>query len=182
MANLKKKTVTRTYYSKKAGGYVTKVYEYDAATYRRGTGAYARKGYNLITKSKSGQLSIRKKNVEKFKKEILKDPNLTPQLQQFLADDLDSYIAQRAKEGKTLTSTGYLGVISSTSIDRFFANMGRTAEEAAFELGVNINDLTNDSNWQWSDTGGEGIYTDPIAGVQFIIDFTYEGSLAFTRR
>lgn len=160
------KKVTRRY-RKKDGTLVEKTYEY---------GSYYRpkdstKGYNLITKSKSGKVSVRRKNVEKLKKEIDLDDRFTDAEKKWMKNDLETQVELRAKSGKTLTSTGYMGTLTSTKADKFFANMGRSTDDIAAEMGVDEDVLRDEKNWD-----GDS-FTDPATGIAYFFDFKYVGTL-----
>ena len=145
------KKVVRTYYSKKAGGFVTKVYEYKHKSSR---------GYVLV--DKRGR--VNKKNYAAYKASMENDPrfNRTDII------DLDNYIKIKAKNKEKLTTSGYEGHIADYKADRYFANAGYSIENFTLETGLDEEDVRDENNWNGN--------TLNIAGRTFVFDFTYTGN------
>ena len=126
--------VTRTWYNKKLGKYVTKTYEYNHPS---------KKGLTLV--DKRGRILT--KNVNTFKDSILNNTEFNEPQKRALIDDLNMYIQERHKHKNKLTTTGFMGTQSNSDITRFLANAGYSVEELASEIGENENDILNETNW-----------------------------------
>lgn len=126
--------VTRTWYNKKLGKYITKTYEYNHPS---------KKGLTLV--DKRGRILT--KNVTTFKESILNNTDFNEPQKRALIDDLNMYIQERHKHKNKLTTTGFMGTQSNTDITRFLANAGYSVEELAGEIGENENDILNENNW-----------------------------------
>lgn len=126
--------VTRTWYNKKLGKYVTKTYEYNHPS---------KKGLTLV--DKRGRILT--KNVNTFKDSILNNTDFNEPQKRALIDDLNMYVQERHKHKNKLTTTGFMGTQSNSDITRFLANAGYSVEELASEIGENENDILNETNW-----------------------------------
>lgn len=126
--------VTRTWYNKKLGKYVTKTYEYNHPS---------KKGLTLV--DKRGRILT--KNVNTFKDSILNNTEFNEPQKRALIDDLNMYVQERHKHKNKLTTTGFMGTQSNSDITRFLANAGYSVEELASEIGENENDILNETNW-----------------------------------
>lgn len=126
--------VVRKYWSKKQNKQIVKVYEYKHKSTRKPT---------LV--SKSGKVNT--KNVDKYKKEIMSDSNLTSSQKKTIINDLDAVIKDRKDSGKKLTVAGFEGHRARNEIDRMFANAGRDIDDVAAEHNIDPNALRNAKNW-----------------------------------
>lgn len=126
--------VTRTWYNKKLGKYITKTYEYNHPS---------KKGLTLV--DKRGRILT--KNVNTFKDSILNNTEFNEPQKRALIDDLNMYIQERHKHKNKLTTTGFMGTQSNTDITRFLANAGYSVEELAGEIGENEDEILNENNW-----------------------------------
>lgn len=151
-----KKTVTRTYNTKK--GVVTKTYTYDI-------GHKSTRGKTLV--GKNGKLN--KKNYDNYANEIANSTELTSAEKRAIMADLNAVIKQRKKDGKKLTTSGFEGHRASSELERMFSNLGYSAEELADVTGISVSDLTNKDNWS-GDTLTAG-------GKKYKLNWTYTGSV-----
>ena len=126
--------VTRTWYNKKLGKYITKTYEYNHPS---------KKGLTLV--DKRGRILT--KNVTTFKESILNNTDFNEPQKRALIDDLNMYVQERHKHKNKLTTTGFMGTQSNTDITRFLANAGYSVEELAGEIGENEDEILNENNW-----------------------------------
>ena len=149
--------ITRTW-TTKSGITKTKTYIY------KGTGK-SRRGKTLV--SKSGKLNT--KNIDIFKNEILANTSYSESERRALLADLNIIIKQRSKSGKKLTTTGFLGELSSDTITRMLVNAGYSPEEAAADIGVNVADLLDQSNWN------NDIFT--FGSLSYRFEYSYTGNL-----
>lgn len=124
--------VKRTYKTKH--GVVTKTYTYGHAS---------RRGKTLV--GKGGKKNT--KNIQSFIDSINNNPNFSEAEKRTTINDLKTFINQRVKQGRKLTTTGFTGHRQDDEIDRLFSNFGITAEEAAAELGVSIDTIYDTDNW-----------------------------------
>lgn len=130
----KTKTVTRKYYSKKEGKYVTKTYTYSHKS---------TKGKVLV--SKTGK--VKTKNVEAMRAAIKGNPAYTDAEKRAALNDLEILVKIRSKNKERLTTTGFTGWRQDNETDRFFANAGYSVEEFAAELGIDPDEVRDRDNW-----------------------------------
>lgn len=149
--------VTRTW-TTKSGITKTKTYTY------KGTGK-SRRGKTLV--SKSGK--VNNKNIDAFKKEIIANTSYSESERRALLADLNIIIKQRSKSGKKLTTTGFLGELSSDTITRMLVNAGYSPEEAAADIGVDVADLLDQSNWN------NDVFT--LGSLVYRFEYSYTGNL-----
>lgn len=149
------RTVTRKYYQKKTGLWITKTYTYAHPS---------TKGLTLV--NKRGKVNT--KNVERLKKTIQDNDSFKEEYKRKLLKDLEATIAQRAKDKHKLTSTGFFGKQESDSIARFFINAGYSAEEFADEYDLDVEDVLNEENWSSGDL--------LLGGRIFRFNWTYTGN------
>lgn len=90
---------------------------------------------------------IHQKNIDDYIKRIDKSNVLTPSEKTTLKNDLMARVKQYQQEGKTLSNYGFEGHRTKNSIDRMFANMGRSTEDIATEIGVPESALRDINNW-----------------------------------
>lgn len=154
------RTVKRTYKTKH--GVVTKTYTYGHASTR---------GKTLV--GKSGK--INKNNIESFIKAINDNPNFSDAEKRTTINDLNSLIRQRSKNGKKLTTTGFLGHREEEKVDRMLTNLGTSIEEASDILGIDIEDLRNSDNWD----DNTFTLTDKDGNIisKYEFEFTYTGEV-----
>ena len=148
--------VTRTYWSKRKGQFVTKVYQYKDRSRRSKT---------LV--GKNGRLH--KKNIQELIDRI--DASSRSEADKItLKSDLRDLVNIRHQNKKKLTEAGF---ISKVTIDRddkvkkFFINAGYSPAEFAEEIGEDEDDVLNLDNWR----NGELI----IGDRRFKFNWTYSG-------
>ena len=130
------KTITRTYYSKRAGGYVTKVYEY---TYKKENdkliNVYKRSKPDVIV-YKSGKL-----NKENFNKMLA---TFTDEAER---QDFKNIVKFKQQNKEKLSETYFRATKEKDEIKRMFVNLGYSYNEAAAEIGVDEAQILNKENW-----------------------------------
>lgn len=151
-----KRSVTRTYFSKKKQEWITKVYNYTHTS---------RKGKVLV--GKNGV--VNKKNVEAFKEQIKNREDLTSQEKNWYLNDLDVEVYTRHQMKKKLTTNGFMGMESDDKINRLLSNLGTDPYSLADELGIDPNEILNEENWK----GDTFEYAGTIYGIQF----SYTGNI-----
>lgn len=102
-----------------------------------------------------------------------------------LISEAEAYIDSRSSTADTLTISGLQGHLTHYAFNRagglmysdkrtriatMLANAGVSEDEAAQQLGVNVNDVLDEANWQGD------IFTNPYTGQQFKFNFTYQGA------
>ena len=145
----KKRTVVRKYFSKRKNEWVTKTYHYNAKKAKRS---------DLIV-GKSGK--IYKDRLKKLR-DSLDDTNDQYELDLLIENQLykkDPRISER-----TLRS-----MIADSKIEKAIINTGYTPEELANELGIDVKDLLEESNWDGS--------TFSFGGKTWNFEFKYDGSV-----
>lgn len=152
------KTVTRTYYSKRAGNFVTKTYTYDKK--------YSPKkgGKSLLIVNKQGK--IFKDRLAKLLDSI-DDPadkaDIIATVEQFKA----------SHKNTSLRTKSLISMIEENRYKKMFINAGYTLEEAATEIGTTEKDLFDAKNWNGN------LYTNPVTGLVFIFEWqpNYTGTV-----
>lgn len=169
-----KKTVKRTYFSKKQNKYITKTYEYAEATNRRYQQTYKRKqaakktGAELPKIPRAKNIITSTGRLTKYGKEFL---TKLPTEQRAKYQDVIEYYQATGKG--TLTELRLIAKVEQNKVANFISNTGFTAEQVAAELKVSVEDLLDPANWKGN------IYTDPVSGKSWKVsfDYQYEGSI-----
>lgn len=152
-----RRTVVRRYWSKRKNEWVTKTYTY-AHKSKRG----------LVLVDKRGR--VVSKNVERFRESIINNASYDEATKRVLLADLGATIQQRKYDRKKLTTSGFMGKQEEDQITRFLTNAGYSPDEFAEELGVDIDEIMDTSNW----TDGMLI----IGGRKWRFNWTYTGNFA----
>ena len=148
----KKRTVVRKYFSKRKNEWVTKTYEYN------------------VKKAKRSDLIVGKSG--KVYKDRLKK----------LKDSLDTYdqyeldliiIHQQAKKDARISERTLRSMLADSKIQKAIINTGYTPEELAAEMGINVDDLLYEDNWDGS--------TFSFGGDTWDFEFRYDGSVMTKR-
>lgn len=145
---VKIKTIIRSYYSKKAGGMVTKTYTYDASRYKN-----TRSKPDVIV-YKSGK--VNQKNYEKFLSSIPKEDIAARQ-------DFMNIVKFRSQNKEKLSETYFTATKEKDKIKRMFINLGYSYQEAAKEINVDQLEILNEENWdknifKTTDKEGHNLY------------------------
>ena len=148
----KKKTVVRKYFSKRKNEWVTKIYEYDT------------RAHSPLIINKKGKVYEDKL---KRLRDSLSDPNDQAELDLLIENQL--YKKNPRISEKTLRS-----MISDSKIEKAIINTGYTAEELASELGIDVADLLDESNWSGSE------FT--FGGKTWDFEFKYDGSVMVEKK
>ena len=150
----KLKTVTRKWYSKKLGQYVTKTYTYDVSKYVK-----KRAGKSLLLVGKNGKLY--KERIKEFKE----------QFDEYDKAIIDAQIDYYQSHGKKISERTMVSKLTENRYAKMFINAGYTLEEAASELDVEEAELFNPDNWD-NDT-----FKNPKTGKTMTFKFNYYGSV-----
>ena len=122
----KQRTVVRKYFSKRKNEWVTKTYHYNAKKAKRS---------DLIV-GKSGK--VYKDRLKKLRDSL--DAN-----DQF---ELDLIIMhQQAKKDARISERTLRSMLADSKIEKAIINTGYTPEELAAEMGINVDDLLDEDNW-----------------------------------
>lgn len=148
----KKKTVVRKYFSKRKNEWVTKIYEYD------------KRAQSPLIINKKGKVYEDKL---KRLRDSLSDPNDQDELDLIIENQL--YKKNPRISEKTLRS-----MISNSKIEKAIINTGYTADELASELGIDVADLLDESNWSGSE------FT--FGGKTWDFEFNYDGSVMVEKK
>ena len=149
------KVVTRTWFSKKKGTYVTKTYEYEHKS---------KKSLTLV----DNRGRVMKKNVNKFKESIMNNTDFTSCQKIMLLADVDVEVAVWKENKTNLTVSGFLGMQEQNSISRFLTNAGWSVEEFANAIGVDEEEVLDESNWN------DGLFY--VGDRTFKFNWTYTGN------
>lgn len=158
------KKITRTYKTK-SGKVVTKTYFY----YKKYAYEKSDNKSPLLIDRRGG---VRKKTVEKLKKEIMDQARvgkLGYDEAEYAVYELDYYLEERAGKKKRLRVSGFYGHLSDTAVERMFLNAGSNVQEEAAWLGVSPEALGNENNWHGD------VFTDSAAGKSWRFTFGYGG-------
>ena len=145
----KQKTVVRKYFSKRKNEWVTKTYKYNAPS-------------PLIINKKG---KVYEDRLERLRSSLSVmdqyelDRRITHRLSMFENYDENPRISE-----KTLRS-----MIANSKIEKAIINTGYTPEELASELGIDVADLLDESNWSGSE------FT--FGGKTWDFEFRYDGSI-----
>lgn len=150
------KKIKRTYYSKKLGKTVTKVYEYDASRY---TG---RRKKSLLIVGKNGRIYQDRLN------EILA---ATTDIG--TREDIKATVKQAARNKDKLSIKSLSSKVSTNKIEKIFINAGYTEEEITKELGITSKELYDESKWT-NNTFTHG-------GKTYDFQFSYTGKVLIER-
>ena len=123
----KKRTVVRKYFSKRKNEWVTKTYEYN------------------VKKAKRSDLIVGKKgNIYKDRLKKLRDSLSNPYDQY----ELDLIIMhQQAKKDVRISERTLRSMLADSKIEKAIINTGYTPDELAAEMGIDVDDLLDEDNW-----------------------------------
>ena len=122
----KKKTVVRKYFSKRKNEWVTKTYHYNRKKAKRS---------DLIV-GKSGK--VYKDRLKKLRDSLDADD-------QFELDLI--IIHQQAKKDARISERTLRSMLADSKIQKAIINTGYTPDELAAEMGINVDDLLDEDNW-----------------------------------
>ena len=157
-----RRIVRRRWFSKKKQTWVEKEYVYDYKKSRRGR----------ILVDKYGR--INKKNVGNLKKQLAIEFTNPVELN-YMLNEVDNIIDDVKEHKRELRTTGFYGRLTDNGITRMFTNMGTSVDEVASEYNLDVNDLLEKNNWDF--TGNT--FTDPVTGKVYNFKFTYTGSIFY---
>ena len=153
------KQVKRTYYSKRKGEWITKMYNYSGKS---------RRGLTLV--GKNGRITPNsKKNVEKFIESIKNNISYNEAEKRTLINDLKAKILSYSENGKKLTTTGFMGMQEDSKVSRYLVNLGYTSSELSDLYDIPEDAILNEDNWS-GDTFTYG-------GILYMTQFNYTGSV-----
>ena len=148
----KKKTVVRKYFSKRKNEWVTKIYEYD------------KRAQSPLIINKKGKVYEDKL---KRLRDSLSDPNDQDELDLIIENQL--YKKNPRISEKTLRS-----MLADSKIQKAIINTGYTPEELAAEMGINVDDLLDEANWD-----GDIFKLDDRT---WTFEFKYDGSVMVEKK
>ena len=146
----KKRTVVRKYFSKRKNEWVTKTYKYNAPS-------------PLIINKKGKVYEDKLKRL----RDSLSDPNDQYELDRRIAHQLA--MAQNYGENPRISEKTLRSMIADSKIEKAIINTGYTTDELASELGIDVADLLDESNWDGS--------TFTFGGKTWDFEFRYDGSV-----
>lgn len=173
------RTVKRTYYSKKLGKKVTKIYQYEFK-YKRppkgGLGGYGSQGLAIL-QDKYGKKT---KTYTELIKDI--DKNYSrPQATQ-IKDDLAQALSGAAGEGVDYQMSTFFShmqgmqfnekdelVPSKRNMLRYIYNMGGDPDELAGQIGVSTSELLDEDNWDGDEFS--------FGGRKYVLDVRYQDGI-----
>lgn len=173
--------VTRKYYNKSKGEWVTKVYNYDKNRYNysekiaKDKLKKSRGRDNRILMTKKG--TIKKKMLDKYINNIMMDESLDLNERTDKVTYLKEYLADLPNRDKSNRPKGNITIDFFEShyrdgkIDRLIYNMGGDIDEilegVKTDFSINEFNFKDENNWRGD------IYTDPITGIQLRLIFDY---------
>lgn len=157
------KRVKRTWWSKRQGKYITKVYEYE--TVKTASGKVTTKS----TSRRRSKLIVGKNGVYKDRLNDLIKATPDPAMQA----EIRAKINESLRKKETLTVKKLLSRISDSKIERAFINAGYTEKEILEELGVPRDVLFDEANWDGS------VFN--YNGETYDFQFTYTGNVLIKR-
>ena len=170
------RTVKRTYYSKKLGKKVTKIYQYEFK-YKRppkgSLGGYGSQGLAIL-QDKYGKQT---KTYTELIKDI--DNNYSEAQATQIKDDLVQHLVGAAEEGVDYQMSTFFShmqgmqfneknelVSSKRNRLRYIYNMGGDPDELASQIGVSTGELLNEDNWDGDEFS--------FGGRKYILDVRYQ--------
>lgn len=106
----------------------------------------SKRGRTLV--GKNGRItSNSKKNVQNLIDEIQGNANYSEDEKITLVNDLNAYVMQAHKSGKKMTTNGFWARYEEDKISRMLVNAGYTPEELADEIGVSVDEILKNENW-----------------------------------
>ena len=125
----------------------------------------SKRGRTLV--GKNGVISKNsKKNVERLVNEIRNRDDISDKEKIGLISDLETEVKTAHINGKKLTVNGFFAKQEEDKINRLLVNAGYTAEELAEEIGVSVEDILDEKNWN----------KDTFMGV-WQLQFNYTGEI-----
>ena len=144
----KKRTVVRKYFSKRKNEWVNKTYQYNVKKAKRS---------DLIV-GKSGK--IYEDRLKKLRDSLDTDDQY----------ELDLIIMhQKSKKDARISERTLRSMLSDSKIEKAIINTGYSIDELANELGIDVADLLDESNWNGS--------TFSFGGDSWDFEFRYEGDI-----
>lgn len=122
----KQRTVVRKYFSKRKNEWVTKTYHYNRKKAKRS---------DLIV-GKSGKV---------YKDRLKKLKDSLDEYDQFELDLI--IIHQQAKKDARISERTLRSMLADSKIQKAIINTGYTPDELAAEMGINVDDLLDEANW-----------------------------------
>lgn len=163
------KNVTRRYYSKKLGSYVTKTYSYN-------------KQYKYKHKSTRGRVitdkmgRVHQKNLDAYLESVRKEARtrgLNDREILSLEHRIKALVKQKHDSRTRITTNGLTSKLirkgkDDSKIKKFLANAGYSPEDMAYELKVDEEEILNPNNWN------NDMFT--FNGRIWQFNFTYTGN------
>lgn len=138
------KKIKRTWWSKQANKFVTKVYEYETV----------KKDGKTTTKSRSrrSKLLVGKNGVyEDRLKELLKSTD-----DPAVKSEIKAKVKEAARKGEKLSVKTLLSKVADSKIEKMFINAGYTEQEILNTLNIERDVLFDEANWKGSTFSYDG--------------------------
>lgn len=148
----KKRTVVRKYFSKRKNEWVTKTYEYNVKKAKKSPLIVGKKGNIYEDRLKELRNSLGTMDQYELDRRIAHQRSLAER-------GIDARISER-----TLRS-----MLSDSMIEKAIINTGYTPEELADEMGISLDDLLDEANWN------DSVFT--FGGKTWNFEFRYDGSI-----
>ena len=154
--------IKRTWWSKKQGKYITKIYEYE--TVKTASGKVTTKA-----RSRRSKLIIGKNGVyeDRLQDLLAAAPDVS------VRAEIKAKVRESLRKGEKLSVKSLLSKISESKIEKAFINAGYTEEEILDEIGISRSDLFNEKNWDGS------VFT--YGGNVYDFQFSYTGNVLVKR-
>ena len=157
------RTYKKTYVRKKTGEVVTKTYK----TRKRATKDILVTSNGTETKTRGGKTKI-----EKYLEQFEDDP-----IALAARKNIIRHLKRDQQMGEEITTRTIESALAKDSRDKFLINAGYTAEEAAEELGVTLEEFYDEANWSHDARGRIGSKFTAPSGAVFQFQFKYTGSI-----
>ena len=150
---------------------VTIKYQLKSGIWKTKTYYYSKSATTLVTKAGK----IKQENVDAFKAAIDNNNKFTEAEKRALKADIDAYVKIRS-ENKTgrLTTTGFLGHLERTKLDRYFTNAGISVKEFADAEHLNEADVRA-GEWKEIEKDGKKFMILKIGNKKFKFNNWYDG-------
>lgn len=157
------RTYKKTYIRKKTGEVVTKTYKVRKAEDKD----ILITGNGTETKTRGGKTKI-----DKYLEQFGDDPTALAARKNIIRK-----LKRDQKMNKEITIKTVESALAKDSRDKFLINAGYTAEEAARELGVTLEEFYDEKNWDHDAKGRIGSKFTSPTGAVFQFQFKYTGSI-----
>ena len=155
------KKIKRTWWSKTANKFITKVYEYESVKKDGKTTTKSRSRRSKLIVGKNGVYSDRLKELIN----TTDDPSVKA--------DIKALANEAVRKGEKLTVKTLLSKVADSKIEKMFINAGYTEQEILDTLKIERDDLFDTKNWKGS------VFT--FGGKTYDFVFSYTGNVLIQR-